>query len=496
MPRKYLDRIPKRRRRSLHRRSNIASNVNQNRNISSQNITAPLRNNRDVENDSPNLFASSIVNNNNHPDVSTNNTFFNEPIVIPSLPLNSPSNENVIMIDDMQQQTNLPTNIQIQNSSSTISSMTTSLFDIQASSSNTDKDSDKSSCTNQFSVTLSAEEKSRRLSLFTKPSDKTDRSAYERKRHLIQKLKRTLKALGSDEQGGVILQEALNDPDFQNLKKKARLVTTEEHSFYSNVTNNLFKCVKQVSNKTHSRGRLNDKERIARDLLVTGVVPSPSNPFYQSSHTLQYTKKILVEHSNVPETTARRILQLGTSRKAILSNPAEHNTTWCVLRERSHYKTMQRTLRDELVNWILSHEHVIPSSQTADTILILNPITQQREPVTKLLLQISVRELHDDLIGPPPKGLPSVYDSSTQKLLVSESTLRAMLPPQLRRMTNAQKEICGCECCITTKLLHQALLHFRSNNKTLRSMTYLDNFLNGAINIKTDLTKNESFASN
>ena len=219
------------------------------------------------------------------------------------------------------------------------------------------------------------------------------------------------------------------------------------------------------------------------------MVPSPSNPSSQSSQTLHDTKKFLINHSKVPETTARRILELGKSRKAILSDPAEHNTTWCVLRQRSPYQTMQRTLRDDLINWILSHEHVIPSSQTSDTILVLNPTTQKREPVTKLLLQVSVRELHDDLIGPPPKGLPSVYDPITKQLLVSESTLRAMLPPQLRRMTNAQKDICGCECCITTKLLHQALLQFRSNNKSLRSMSNVDTFLNGALTMKQDLSK-------
>ena len=144
MPRKYLDRIPKRRRRSSYRRGNIASSVNQNRNTSSQNITAPPTNNCDAVNDSPHLFASSSVNNNNHLDFPTNNPSFNEPIIIPPLLLNSHSNVEVIMFDDMQQQTDLPTNIQIQNSSSTISSMTTSLFDIQASSSNIDKDSDKS----------------------------------------------------------------------------------------------------------------------------------------------------------------------------------------------------------------------------------------------------------------------------------------------------------------------------------------------------------------
>ena len=419
MPRKYLGRIPKRRRHMLVRQSFFGSDGHQQNSDSSQNPSVSPTNNIDARSDSSHLFPSSNVHNNNFSDLSNDNLHLNREIPIPQIPSNSHVDVEVLIDDEIQQQTDLPTDIQIQNSSSTISSMTTSLFDIQASSLHSDESSEKSSRTNQHYVSLSVEEKARRLSLFMKDSDSSSKSAYNRKRRLIRNLKRTLKALGSDEQGGIILEEALNDPTFYNLKRKARLITSDEHAFYSNVTNNLFKCVKQVSDKTSSRGRLNDKERIARDLLVTGVVPSPSNPPAQSSQTLQGTKKYLMEHSNVPETTARRILQLGKSRKAILSDPAEQNTTWCVLRERAQYKTMQRTLRDALVNWILSHEHVIPSSLTADTILVFNPQTQKREPVTKLLLQISVRELHDDLIGPPPKGLPSVYEPGTNKLLVS-----------------------------------------------------------------------------
>ena len=487
MYRKYLDRRPKRRNESSSARRSSSLRIGDRDTIE----LSPHRHTSSMKGASIKTIVSTNLPNPSH---NSNN---NEPLSVPyrnSSDMNTHDEENCVPLPDAnlssqiiahgdnRQLTSFPTNIQINTSSSSISSVTTSGFI-------TDENSDKSLNTNQSSLTLSSKEKTRRLSLFTRDNDSSNKVAYNRKLRLIRNLKRTLKALGNDEQGGIILEETLNDPEFENLRKKARLIHSEEHTFYSNVTRNLFNCVKQVSDKTNSRGRLNDKERIARDLLVTGVVPSPSNPSSQSTQTLQDTKKFLIRHSKVPETTARRILELGKSRKAILSNPAEHNTTWCVLRERSHYKTMQRTLRDDLINWVLSHEHVIPSPQTSDTILVLNPKTQKREPVTKLLLQISVRELHDDLIGPPPKGLPSVYDPISNQLLVSESTLRAMLPPQLRRMTNAQKDICGCECCISTKLLHQALLQFRSNNKALRSMTNIDTFLNGALSMKEDNSK-------
>ena len=72
-----------------------------------------------------------------------------------------------------------------------------------------------------------------------------------------------------------------------------------------------------------------------------------------------------------------------------------------------------------------------------------------------------------------------MYQPRTNKLLISESTLRLLLPPQLRPMTMAQKEICGCECCITIKMLHQSLMHYKSVNRSLRSNHQLDIFLNG-----------------
>ena len=61
----------------------------------------------------------------------------------------------------------------------------------------------------------------------------------------------------------------------------------------------------------------------------------------------------------------------------------------------------------------------------------------------KLLLEISVtRELHQDLIKPPPTGLAEGFCKRTKKLLVSERYLRNILPPQMKAISFAQKQMC------------------------------------------------------
>ena len=70
-----------------------------------------------------------------------------------------------------------------------------------------------------------------------------------------------------------------------------------------------------------------------------------------------------------------------------------------------------------------------------DTVFIYNPSTKKKERVGKLLLEISVRELHNQLIQDPKDGgLDGAVCKSTGKVLISDSTLQAFLPPQLQTL--------------------------------------------------------------
>ena len=54
----------------------------------------------------------------------------------------------------------------------------------------------------------------------------------------------------------------------------------------------------------------------------------------------------------------------------------------------------------------------------------------------KLLLQVSVRELHNSMVSPPEEGLLKEARDEDNNIIIGYSTLRNILPPQLKNMTS------------------------------------------------------------
>ena len=78
--------------------------------------------------------------------------------------------------------------------------------------------------------------------------------------------------------------------------------------------------------------------------------------------------------------------------------------------------------------------------------------------VTKLQLQVSTQELHNSTTIPPSEvGLKEERDSDNN-IIISDSTLRKIIPPQLKKMYEWYKIMCGCECCIYAKNMPSSLL--------------------------------------
>ena len=106
-------------------------------------------------------------------------------------------------------------------------------------------------------------------------------------------------------------------------------------------------------------------------------------------------------------------------------------------------------------------------------------LDDQTEPklVPKLLLQVSVRELNNILVSDPNDG--GIKDARYEdvKIIISDSTLRSLLPPQLKQMSARCKIMCGYECCISAKSIHSSLLSWNDrylkklNDKSLNSQS-------------------------
>ena len=90
-------------------------------------------------------------------------------------------------------------------------------------------------------------------------------------------------------------------------------------------------------------------------------------------------------------------------------------------------------------DFIYRHPNIIASPIAGDTVTVPDPADSNRKmKVQKMLRQISMRELHNDLI----KNVPACTKNG--RVLISDTNLRAILPPQVKPMSNRYKEMCSC----------------------------------------------------
>ena len=78
--------------------------------------------------------------------------------------------------------------------------------------------------------------------------------------------------------------------------------------------------------------------------------------------------------------------------------------------------------------------------------------------VPKLLLECSVRELHNELISPAlEEGLEEEKYIVTGEVIINDTILRNIMPGQIRRMQEHDKQRCRCDYCSTDNSIQCSL---------------------------------------
>ena len=87
-------------------------------------------------------------------------------------------------------------------------------------------------------------------------------------------------------------------------------------------------------------------------------------------------------------------------------------------------------MRKETVGWIMKNSNVCQSPITRDTLLISDADTKVKRRVPKLLLECSMRQLHNELIfSPDVGGLVGARHAITNDVIVSDTMLCSLAPP-------------------------------------------------------------------
>ena len=97
-----------------------------------------------------------------------------------------------------------------------------------------------------------------------------------------------------------------------------------------------------------------------------------------------------------------------------------------------------------MYTWITRHPQVVQSPISNYCLKVMLDDQTETQLVPKLLLQVSVREIHNSLVSDPNDvGLKDARDEDG-KIIISDSILRSLLPPQLKQMPARYKIMCGC----------------------------------------------------
>ena len=82
--------------------------------------------------------------------------------------------------------------------------------------------------------------------------------------------------------------------------------------------------------------------------------------------------------------------------------------------------------------------------------------------VPKLLLKFSIKQLHNELITSPyDGGLLVVRHANTNDVIMIDTMLSYLAPPQLCPMIDNHKIMCGCAICNTSNYFQELLNAWR-----------------------------------
>ena len=100
--------------------------------------------------------------------------------------------------------------------------------------------------------------------------------------------------------------------------------------------------------------------------------------------------------------------------------------------KRKGHSKINEQIKRNLYTWITHHPQVVQSPISNDCLKVVLDDQTKPQLVPTVLLQVSVMELHNSLVSDPNDG--GIKDSRDEdgKIVISDSTLRSLLPPQLK----------------------------------------------------------------
>ena len=207
-----------------------------------------------------------------------------------------------------------------------------------------------------------------------------------------------------------------------------------------------------------NRGHCNQDKASFVESVLTAIAPSPERPSLQQNVKTPSLRSQILAVGLLHSTGVCKFKNAMKKREAV--RKPNSKISWSQTQRRKGFSKITELMKKQVLKWVLDHKHVVHSPISDDTVLVKNSESGQKERVPKLLLQVPVRELHNDLLMPANQGGLACARDIDGKVLISDTSLQKLLSKQLCAATKRHKQMCGCEICLTIQSHQQSLNHF------------------------------------
>ena len=222
------------------------------------------------------------------------------------------------------------------------------------------------------------------------------------------------------------------------------------------IVNNIKETIKLATWTKHAFGGPTDDKRSLVQSIVLASLPSPTTTTKPTRHDMASALGLSLD-------SYKRHVKAASPKRAALEDPGDNAAIHSQVLKSKGWTKIKPELKKEMYAFIKQYHHIVHSPLKNDTILVRDPddpSTKIKKP--KLLLQVSIRELHNGLIA----SVPSCKKNG--KPLISDTKLRMILPKEVRRMTSHHKTMCACIVCVQMRLCQES--HNRFKCRLLKKM--------------------------
>ena len=171
------------------------------------------------------------------------------------------------------------------------------------------------------------------------------------------------------------------------------------------IVDQILKQIRRCSQKINERGRINQDQDSLRTNLVAAMVASQNVNVNDSLLRKNHILRMICSHTDLSRSACKRLVNKAEQRRNDDLSVSETVSSWSIISNQKGYNTQQSKLNKDLLEWILNHHHIVRSPQETLLVKVTTPNGGfSLERVGKLLLEVSVRESHQDLMKDHPIG--------------------------------------------------------------------------------------------